>query len=259
MRTAHKGAAAFKVGVSPDRDGPRRIASKSNVQARRCLSATVVAIAIMAALGACTGTEAGNTSGRTIKVLSTRDDGPASGVDVVIRAVIFPLGQNGPEYVLDELQLTTDEHGEVHVDPPLFSTLHVMPQSNMEYGSASDTVRHYEMVQAHYYDSNLYYMTPSVDMNYEAIRYHYRFASDLMDGKTVVGGGALNPIVTVVGGYELSRRVAKTQRELEAMKSFCRFSSAIKAEAEAGWPNIGPSEEHRQQARMLIEYCGSGG
>jgi hypothetical protein len=194
---------------------------------------------------------------RTIKVLSTRDDSPMPGVNVEVRAVAR-LGEFGPETDLRVWFLTTNAAGEVRVTPPPFTRrLEVYVEGNARYTQSNANIKYYEKHHAPKRErkrglEDTYYLTPVADVDYEQVKYAYRAASDVIDGKLKVGR---KPINYLVDRYSQAKEHAKTERELVALREFCRFSEMVEVEAANGWPTLGTAQFFVDRGKLLINDC----
>jgi hypothetical protein len=194
---------------------------------------------------------------RTIKVLSTRDDSPIPGVNVEVRAV-NRLGEFGPETDLRVWFLTTDAAGEVRVTPPpLTRRLEVYVEGNARFTQSNSNIKYYEKHQGPKRErkrwlENTYYLTPFADVDYELVRYAYRAASDVIDGKVKVSS---KPIIYLVNKYSQAKEHAKSERELAALQEFCHFSEIVEAEAENDWPTLGAAHFYVSRGQILITDC----
>jgi hypothetical protein len=225
---------------------------------RRCV--VIVALSSLCACSSGDQTDASKSrdgSERTIKVLSTRDDSPIPGVNVEVRAVAR-LGEFGPETDLRVWFLTTDAAGEVRVTPPpLTKRLEVYVEGNARSTQSNSNIKYYEKHQGPKRDrkrelEDTQYLTPVVDVDYEQIRYAYRAASDVIAGKVKVGS---KPIIYLVDRYSQAKEYAKSERELAALREFCRFSEIVEAEAENDWPTLGAAHFYVSRGQMLINDC----
>jgi hypothetical protein len=188
-----------------------------------------------------------------ITVLSTRDDSPIPGVTLRIRAVAKSLGEYGPEYDKQVWELTTDGAGEVRVKPAAGTVVRADVLASEGYTPMTGSVKSYENhVLKGVMEPDTVYLTPLFDVDYESIRYAYRTTSDVMDGKRLVG---MKPIIHLVGAYSGAKKRAHTERELRALREFCRFSELLKAEAAKGWPTLGTSHGGDRVAQELIDDC----
>ena len=101
--------------------------------------------------------------------------------------------------------------------------------------------------------TRLRYLTPTVDINYEYIRYLYRTAANALADRERYY--ATSPGSYTGYAYRLAREHANTDRERRVVLAFCRQADAMKAEAAAGWPTTGTNESGRADVRALIDDC----
>jgi hypothetical protein len=190
---------------------------------------------------------------RTLKVLSTRDDSPIPGMNVEVRAK-YRLWEDGPLSGAGVWYLTTDSAGEVRVSQPRGTYLDVYVTGNDQFTTSMHSVKYYEHTRGAQYVvgrdawQSVQYLTPVADYNYEAVRYFYRVAADIVDGKARDTGA---PISVIVNYYTLAKKHTLSDRELAPLRQFCRFYELAKAEAANGWPILHHDFARRAAMRLL--------
>ncbi|MEQ1853636.1 MAG: hypothetical protein ABMA01_18825, partial [Chthoniobacteraceae bacterium] len=85
------------------------------------------------------------------------------------------------------------------------------------------------------------------------IRYLAYVTAQAVEGNKGLAG--LPPIMNVAMVYGQAKDKAKTGKEIEVLGEFCKFAPAMKAQADAGWPDIGIRPETKKSGQDLIDDC----
>jgi hypothetical protein len=192
---------------------------------------------------------------RTFRVLDTRTDLPIAGAKahVTARGILPGIG-HPKEITLREWHLTSDQNGEFSISSPFASRATVSSLWKEGYGHV-DTVKGYRLLRSTMAVVDVYFLTPTADRTLEYVKYLAYIASEAVEQNKGLAG--LPPIMNVANTYEQAKGKAKTDREIDALREFCKFSSAMKAQADAGWPNMGIRPATRKSGQELIDDCGT--
>lgn len=190
---------------------------------------------------------------RTFKVLDTATDLPIAEVEayIVARGILPGIG-HPTEITLSEWHRKSDKNGEFSISSIWADRAKISSLHKRGYGEIS-SVKEYLYRKSEKANPDIYFLTPSVDLNSEYIKYlAYISAEAVLNNKGLAG---LPPIMNVAIMYEQAKGRAKTNKELEALHEFCQFSSKMKSEAAEGWPNMGIRPEPKKSGLALIEDC----
>lgn len=201
----------------------------------------------MAVLPAC--------NARTFKVLDTATDLPIPGVEArfVFRSILPGIGIGHPmEITLREWHLKSDQNGEFSISPPFADRAIMMSLSKRGYGHI-DTVKEYRQRRLPKAGPEIYFLTPTSDQTLEYIKYLAYITAEAVEKHDSSAG--LDKIMNIAMVYGQAKGKAKTGREIEVLREFCRFASAMKAQADAGWPDMGIRPETRKSGQELLDDC----
>jgi hypothetical protein len=190
---------------------------------------------------------------RTFKVLDSATDLPLPGVEAhfVFRGILPGIG-HPMEITLREWHRKSDQNGEFSISPPFADRAFMRALWKEGYGH-TDTVKEYRLRQSPRADPEIYFLTPTANQTMEYIRYLAYLTTEAVEQNKGLAG--LPPIINVAMQYGQAKGKAKTDREIEVLREFCKFSSAMKAQADAGWPDMGNQPETRKAAQELLDDC----
>jgi hypothetical protein len=191
---------------------------------------------------------------RTFVVVDTTTGKPIAGANVrLIARERAPIGMgHAGEFTIGEWERTSDENGEISLSSAGADRAWVTQIEKPCYGR-TETVHEYKFRRSDKANPDVLFLTPSSDLAFEKIRFGYFTAAHAVDNNERIAGSAA--IAGIATSYAHSRLVAKTVRELEALRQFCRFAPAMAAQRKAGWPDVGPLPELRSVAQTLIDDC----
>ncbi|HJV96294.1 MAG TPA: hypothetical protein VJ608_09670, partial [Albitalea sp.] len=191
---------------------------------------------------------------RTFKFVDTTTGKPIVGVNAHLIAtgtVPVGIGHSG-QFTLAEWDRTSDESGEIRLSSMWADRAWLTWFEKPGYGH-TDTVHEYTYRRSENADRDVTFMTPSADLALERLQFAYFQSARAVDNhETIMGASAIGGIAMFYAGV---RGIAKSPRELNALRQFCRFAPAMVAQREAGWPDISRLPEIRSAAQALIDDC----
>jgi hypothetical protein len=106
-------------------------------------------------------------------------------------------------------------------------------------------------LRLHYQYDKLRYLIPTVDVNYEGIRYWYLNAASEIDTRIE---GETAPYGELIRGYRRAKEHAEAPRERTVLLAFCRYARVLQTDDATSWL-MSTLESNREYARNLIEDC----
>ena len=190
---------------------------------------------------------------RTFKVLDTATDLPIPDVEAhfVFRGILPGIG-HPMEITLREWHLKSDRNGEFSLSPPFADRAFMRSLWKRGYGHI-DTVKEYRQRRLPKADPEVCFLTPTADQAMEYIRFLAYITTQAVEENKGLAG--FPPIMNVAMLYGQAKGKAKTDRDREALREFCKFASAMKAQADAGWPDMGIQTQTMESGQELLEDC----
>jgi len=190
---------------------------------------------------------------RTFKVLDTATDLPIPGSEAhfVFRGILPGIG-HPMDITLREWHLKSDQNGEFSISPPFADRAFMRSLWKEGYGHI-DTVKEYRLRRSPKADPEIYFLTPTADKTKEYIQYLAYLTTEAVEQNKSLA--SFPPIMNVAMLYGQAKGKAKTEREINAVREFCKFASAMQAQADAGWPDMGIRSETRKSGQELLDDC----
>jgi hypothetical protein len=189
----------------------------------------------------------------TVQILDTRTHLPLEGVrvDAVADDTRWSWGHGGRS-PLRKWSLTTDKNGSFTVLVPRHGLLQVESMEKDGYTMTGNaTVDDKLRLRLHNQYDKLRYLIPTVDVNYEGIRYWYLNAANevltRIEGETA-------PYGELIRGYRRAKEHAQVPRERTVLLAFCRHARVLQTDDATSWL-MSTLESNREDARNLIEDC----
>ncbi len=190
---------------------------------------------------------------RAFKVLDTATDLPIPGAEAhfVYRGILPGIG-HPMEITLREWHLKSDQNGKFSVTPPFADRAFMRSLWKEGYGHI-DTVKEYRQRRLPKSDPEICFLTPTADQTKETIQFLAHITTEAVEQNKGLAG--LPPIMNVAMLYGQAKGKAKSGREIEVLREFCKFTSAMQIQADAGWPDMGILPETRKAGQDLLDDC----